>query len=87
MATAAIHRLRQREEGKEGALKLETTVEQKRPRLKAAVEDPPDAQLNRRRSWCAAGMLMMVSLYLICTWTSAFERFSPFWRFDFLKYW
>ena len=44
-----------------------------------------NARLNAV-GWCAAGVLTAAdSLYLLCTWTSAFERFSRIWRFGFPK--
>ena len=47
--------------------------------------DLADARLNPV-GWCAAGVLTAAdSLYLFCTWTSAFERFSRIWRFGFAK--
>ena len=47
--------------------------------------DLADARLNPV-GWCAAGVLTAAdSLYLFCTWTSAFERFSRLWRFGFPK--
>ena len=47
--------------------------------------DLADARLNPV-GWCAAGVLTAAdSLYLFCTWTSAFERFSRIWHFGFPK--